>query len=367
MRLRRLHFNHWPTTRLLGLPFEPTSGAAHAGSARRHNRNVRLFGQVCVMSIMGDVGTSSNGGVSPTEADGEAQPETKPPGSHLDATVPPTLGSVAELIDFEESLDPGLRWAFRGQPRDYGTLVPSFRRQFSRQSVGAAQLIERRLIDTFREHYANLTGAGQAAYGMPEPNRINEGFDLRCLSVMQHYEIPTRLLDWTSSFWTAVYFASSSDTGATAEIWYYDREIFQAQLRAQPELGSLVDTSINAPHEPAVLAWRGEKRLIEVDVQITPRMTQQKGHHTVCADVFADHAPLFALLPTNIPENVDDDMFQDQAEPLKRLLIDAACKAKALQFLAEHKKITASTIFPDVVGLGRFLRWQFEALRTMML
>jgi hypothetical protein len=48
------------------------------------------------------------------------------------------------------------------------------------------------------------------------------------------------------------------------------------------------------------------------------------------------------------------------------VIINSSCKGKALQFLAEHQNITASTIFPDVVGLGRFLRWQFESPRTMM-
>ena len=53
--------------------------------------------------------------------------------------------------------------------------------------------------------------------------------------------------------------------------------------------------------------------------------------------------------------------------PVQRVLIDGACKSKALQFLAESLNITASTVFPDVVGLGRFLRWQFDSLRTMLL
>jgi hypothetical protein len=35
---------------------------------------------------------------------------------------------------------------------------------------------------------------------MPKPAQIGIGHDMRCLSVMQHYEIPTRLLDWTWQF-----------------------------------------------------------------------------------------------------------------------------------------------------------------------
>lgn len=283
-----------------------------------------------------------------------------------------TLSSVAELIDFEESLEQR-PWAFRGQPRDFGTLVPSFWRQFSRHSVGAAQLIERRLIDTFREHYAKLAGqTGNArsvdqSSSMPSADRVGPGYDLRCLSVMQHYEIPTRLLDSTSSFWTAVYFACSSDPGSAAELWYYDRLIFATQRYLQVELATLVDATPQPPPEPDFLSWRGRELLIELDVQITPRMTHQKAHHTVSANVFADHAPLFALLPKQDKSESANGCEASSKPILSRLLIDASCKGKALQFLAEHKTTTASTLFPDVVGLGRFLRWQFESLRTMML
>ena len=35
-----------------------------------------------------------------------------------------------------------------------------------------------------------------------------------------------------------------------------------------------------------------------------------------------------------------------------------------LSFLSEEKGVSAKSLFPDIVGLGRFLRWEFEALRT---
>jgi hypothetical protein len=248
--------------------------------------------------------------------------------------------------------------------------VPSFRRQFARESVGAAQIIERKLIDTFREHYATLYADGDAtteSKSMPSPDRFGPGFDLRCLSVMQHYEIPTRLLDWTANFWIAIYFACSSDPDADAELWYYDRNIFEPQLKLDFQLNSLLMPGLASQPEPELLSWTDRADLVEVDVQITPRMTQQLAHHTVSADVFADHAPLFGALPRDGADSSDGNGVLPAATGLSRLSIGSRCKPKALQFLAEHKDITASTIFPDVVGLGRFLRWQFDSLRTMML
>lgn len=106
---------------------------------------------------------------------------------------------------------------------------------------------------------------------------------------------------------------------------------------------------------------RGENLLVELDPRITPRMIKQFAHHTVSANVCSDHAPLLFELQTPSAANGSSPQF------LRRVIIDGSCKSKALQFMAEQMNITASTIFPDVVGLGRFLRWQFESLRTMLL
>ena len=304
-----------------------------------------------------------------------AQPEPdpgliSPSGSrlNLEEITDPPIETVSELIDLFDLLIPPFlpdqgppvspqRWAFRGQPQDFGTLIPSFPRQFTRRSVGTAEVIEHRLIDAFRTHYEVLPDRSP---DMPGPEKIDAKHDLRCLSVMQHYEIPTRLLDWTSNFWTAIYFACASDPASQAELWYYDRAIFEAQRVQNPEYVTLIDHSGNAPPEPYFLGRRKESVIIELDPQISPRMKKQEAHHTVASDAFGDHAPLIFALQQRFPWVGDGHGF-------RRVLISGSCKGNALQHLAEEMNITASTIFPDVVGLGRFLRWQFESLRTMLL
>jgi FRG domain len=275
----------------------------------------------------------------------------------------PLVTTVSELMNWEEQfalLGANRRrrqWAFRGQPREYQTLAPSFQRLFATASHPAAELIERDLIAAFRQHYAVLP---DRSADMPDPTAIQDGFDLRCLSVMQHYEVPTRLLDWTGDFWTAIYFACASEPDANAEVWVYDRAMFAFQLQPGAEFSSLLASGPNSPKEPQLLGRRNDRLLVELDPRLTPRMRQQHGHHTVSANVFQDHAQLLDELQATLPP------LNEEPWHFRRMTIDKSCKSKALRFLADHRKITASTIFPDVVGLGRFLRWHLDSLRTML-
>jgi hypothetical protein len=279
-----------------------------------------------------------------------------------------TATSISNLIDLEDTLGlvgdnpPEVSWAFRGQPRTYGTLAPSFQRVFGdRQSVRTAHIIESNLTDAFRSHYMALQ---ERTPNMPQPPAIGQNFDLRCLSVMQHYGVPTRLLDWTSNLWYAVYFACVGDPNEDAELWFYDRSIFEMQDGWLAGLGSL--RTATAPgyfpsHEPQILSKPGLNLIFELDPRITPRMTKQSAHHTVSTDVFADHAELIFKL---FEEHSNDS---NATNGLRRIVIAKSCKEKALKFLDEQRGITASSIFPDVEGLGRFLRWQLDSLLTTLL
>jgi hypothetical protein len=152
-----------------------------------------------------------------------------------------------------------------------------------------------------------------------------------------------------------------------------------------------MDRSADTAVEPDLRRRRPDNIAAELDPQISPRMRQQYAHHTVSTSVFSDHAPYLIALAEAIytaqtapmskaaavgdgwlepGEPVSGEVSPPQVEcpfPVQCVLIDGACKSKALQFPAESLNITASTIFPDVVGLGRFLRWHFDSLRTMLL
>jgi FRG domain len=283
--------------------------------------------------------------------------------SDVDFLTLQTVNTVADLMQWQEQFDKlnstnmKRRWSFRGQSREFCNLVPSFKRLFPTQVFSAAELIERKLIEDFRKHYQALSS--QNNLGVLSTLPIGAGHDLKCLSFMQHYEVPTRLLDWTSDFWTAIYFACAGDPDSNAELWFYDRALFSYQ-QAHVQYSRLLLQDQYAP-EPPLLSVRDATLLLEFDPKLNARLQSQHGHHTVSSDVFQDHASLLNEMQKKQAPNDSTPWY------FRRIVIDKSCKGKVLQFLSDHKSITASTIYPDVVGLGRFLRWQLDSLRTMLL
>jgi hypothetical protein len=121
------------------------------------------------------------------------------------------------LMDYYRSLrDEGKRWIFRGQTNADWGLESTLERLAQRFSIDFNDLskMERGLVRKFQRE-ASLYISTQ-----PKKNDL-----MQWLALMQHYGTPTRLLDWTYSFFVAAYFAFETvRPPSRCAIWMIDYE-----------------------------------------------------------------------------------------------------------------------------------------------
>ena len=133
-----------------------------------------------------------------------------------------TVDSVASLVEASRSVFQGFGktvcW-FRGQPSASWGLVPSVHRSYD-------QVGEHSLAAHFR---------------LSAPTRHLKTPDLSDLpswiSLMQHFGLPTRLLDWTAAPLIALFFALDSEVGTDdAAVWALVPSTLNAASRSQEEI-----------------------------------------------------------------------------------------------------------------------------------
>jgi FRG domain len=269
----------------------------------------------------------------------------------MDLTKLPLQGpprQLKELLALANEVGAGAlssseRWAFRGQSEDYGNLSTSLSRAVpTRDNYATILHIEKYLLKEFRRLYLEKFSA---QLKLPEPKKIGVGFDMRCLSVMQHYEIPTRLLDWTANYWIALFFACSGGPEKCGELWAYQRGLFSKQPTSDLSVASLTDKGDDPRAEPQLLNRFPKSELYEVDLALTPRMQRQEAHHTFCTHPWVDHADALCERAAELSSSFG----------LLRVRIEPSAKPRILGYLAEHHGITEAWVYPDLAGLSKYL------------
>ena len=163
--------------------------------------------------------------------------------------------------------------------------------------------------------------------------------DWETLFDMQHYWIPTRLLDWTTVMGVAIAFILHSD--------YSDSESSALFVLDPKSLNRLSgrDDVINVPEDKAfdykTLYW--EHRPIQIEKPLAIRPGQQSDRIRAQKGVFTVHGSINAGF--------------EQAAPncFKKIILPGDAKEEAKDFL-KWANLDEYTIYPDIVGMARHIK-----------
>jgi hypothetical protein len=220
---------------------------------------------------------------------------------------------------------------FRGQADASWDLIPHFTRLVGRAGIDRkhAHELEQLALKSFRL---------QAHLYVPPAM----GFDPRKLvsawAVMQHYGVPTRLLDWSASPFVAAYFA-------VEQCVELDGAVVGASV---PQ----VRAALSAKSVPINLVGGVDEQRVELTEKMagriyfqhlilhTDRMDAQQTLFSVSPDVFADHGQIIS------------DVVPNPEEAWLKIEIPSTLKPEFMHRLRQMN-ITARSLFPGIEGLGR--------------
>ncbi len=238
----------------------------------------------------------------------------------------------------------GKRWMCRGQARRYASLVPSIdRNELKHLSRPQKLMRERQSIDLFRTTARFFAHPG-------EQGALTD--DIVALMVLRHYDVPTRLLDWSVSPYVAAYFATCDHKTEDGEIWGFDEPMYEdagkQQWRKWPE------TTTDRSGDPSKFDAKLTAFAIDEppDWFICgfytgfPRQDAQDGAYTMTARFGRDHAEAIASL---------------LGEPTRyhQWIITANLKSNVQRRLRESHGIWRGSLFPDTAGAAATARTVF--------
>lgn len=212
---------------------------------------------------------------------------------------------------------------FRGQPKEYGNLVPrAFRtfegRERERQRVAAFQRL-----------------APALAEDLPASDEL-----LDWLVLMQHHQLPTRLLDWSESALVGLYFAVNEHFDSDGELWALKHLALSSvdARRGEDDLRTLLQGAFEEHPDLEVVTPLG----LHPRMRFSRMVSQQS--------VFTIH-PKEKILPSHAPVGLEAAEISVR-HWLVRYLIPAHSKRKLLRDLTSLG-VTRRTLFPDLDSLSR--------------
>lgn len=260
--------------------------------------------------------------------------------SHTARSFHEYVGIIEEI----QSSAPGQLW-FRGSGRVSAELVPSlYRKRRKVDSLNFAEL-EQELIARFRDRSISY-----------RDRELGEQWD--ALFFMQHYGVPTRLLDWTESPFVGLYFALMSAKqrvdkngkkrgyGRNAVVWTLDPTLWNehALQHISYKGGALT------PQHQAIKPY---KSLVDASMEETPPVAMFGAHNSSRIVV---QRGAFVVFGTNA--NPMESLHGSNDFPegsLIKIAIPRGSIPQMRKSILSHG-FSEGTLFPDLEGLSREFR-----------
>ena len=236
----------------------------------------------------------------------------------------------------------GKRWLFRGQPKRCEGLVPSIDRGTLKDLSRPEKLKrERRSIDLFRSNVRFFASPG-------EQKALTD--DITALLVLRHYDVPSRILDWSLSPWVAAYFAIQGNDKEDGVIWCFDEPLYEKEgdkqwkfRRETTKCGSGEGEDFDANLTAFLLK---EPRDWFICVFYEPgfhRQIAQQSAYTMTPCFDRDHAKEIAQLLKG-------------SEHYHRFVIPGPLKPELRRILRKDHYIWRGSLFPDSAGAAQTVK-----------
>ncbi len=256
-----------------------------------------------------------------------------------------------ELVAAEASFGGTTEWAFRGQ--DVVDFPASSLERHCKDLVLTGSRIadlEVKLIRDFARRYHLYAGAA------PPP----KGYTLEWLSLLRHYGTPTRLVDFSYSFFMACFFALETAKG-DATVWAVDATGLARGAKAYisrrlPRGGRLFNEylakrdgepfrAVFMRSPPIPFVWLANP------LRLNERLTIQQGLFLAPGDVTATFEKNMAAIPNH-------------GEYVTKVIIAPAARQDAL--LKLHRMgINTASLYPGLEGFARSLKTKSLILRKL--
>jgi hypothetical protein len=226
-------------------------------------------------------------------------------------------------------------YLFRGQADANWPLKPTLLRYIKPDvSTEEAITIEKDALREFRSH---------AHLHLPSNILSSTSNLLHWWSLMQHYNAPTRLLDWTKSPYVAAYFVVEQLWDRDGAIWLFHAKDLRNEMNSrfediytkqEPEFKKYL---LNPKADQSLQPW--------LPNVLSDRMVAQQGCFTISPCVLGNHE-------TIIDEACNKLQSSGIGEVYRKVIIQKEMKPEFLRNL-RAMNITANSLFPGIDGLGR--------------